>query len=222
MKRFGWKVLTAAVAVPLTVQALSAQLPGIPYGPVMTGLGINVAANYGKPTNSGATGSAWGLTGGLGVANIGISASFGGLTPGSGASSQTTFAGAVGMKLFGGGLTPVTIGAQVGANHTGSFTVGTLTTPATTVVRPGGWVKVSPPLFPLKPWGQVYDEISNQPNAAGNKSEVRFAVGADFNLLLGLGVHAGYDFGTGTNASKFWGIGAHMTFRVPSLGMPGM
>jgi hypothetical protein len=203
------------------VQVASAQLPGIPNGPVMTGLGINVAANYGKPTNSGATGSAWGVMGGLGLANLGISASFGGLTPSSGASSQTTFAGAIGMKLFGGGLTPVTIGAQVGASHISS-SGGAIS--STNNVMPGGWVKVSPPLFPLRPWGQVYELISNNPVATGSttKNETRIVVGADFNLLLGLGVHAGYDFGTGSNSSKFWGVGAHMTFRVPSLGVPGV
>src|SRR5260221_1831888 len=182
MKRFGWKVLAAAVAVPLTVQVASAQLPLIPYGPVNTGLGINVAADYGKPTGTGATGSAWGLTAGLGLANLGFSASFGGIS--ASGSSQSTFAGAIGMKLFGGGLTPVTIGAQVGANHiSSSARFG----PATTNVMPAAWVKVSPPLFPLKPWAQVYDQISNQPfTASGKKSEVRIAVAANFNLLLGL------------------------------------
>lgn len=213
MNRYGRIALTAAVAAAGTVHAASAQLPGIPFGPVNTGLGINVAADYGKPTSGG--GSAWGLTGGLGVSRIGLSASLGG----SGANSQTTFAGAAGLKLFGGGLTPLTIGAQIGANHIGRFTVGTATTPSTTNVMPAVWVKFSPPLFPLKPWAQVYDQISNEPfTASGKKSEVRFVVGANFNLLLGLGVHAGYDFGTGSGSAKFWGVGAHLNFRVP-MGM---
>lgn len=217
MKRFGWKVLTAAVAVPLTVQVASAQLPGIPYGPVNTGLGINVAADYGKGTGSNPP-SAWGLSAGLGLSRIGISASFGALTP-SGGSSLTTFAGMAGLKLFGGGLTPVEIGAQIGANVIGS----TPTSSSATNVLPGAWIKINPPLFPLRPWAQVYDQISNQVfTAAGKKSEVRIAVGASFNLFMGLGVHAGYDFGTGTGSAKGWGIGAHMNFRVPSLGVPGV
>jgi hypothetical protein len=219
MNRYARIALAAAVAAAGTAHAASAQLPVIPYGPVNTGLGINVSADYGKPTSGG--GSAWGVSAGLGLSRLGISASFGGFTPNSG-SSQTAFAGMAGLKLFGGGLTPVEIGAQVGANHVGSFTAGSLTTPSTTNVMPAAWVKVSPPLFPLKPWAQVYDQISNQLNASGKKSELRFAVGANFNLLLGLGVHAGYDFGTGTGSAKSWGIGAHMNFRVPSLGVPGM
>ena len=213
MKRLGWKVLAAAATVPLTVQVASAQLPGIPYGPVNTGLGINVAADYGKPTSGG--GSAWGLTGGLGVSNLGISASYGSWSPPVG-SSQSAFAGMIGMKLFGGGLTPVTIGAQVGGSY--MSVSGT----STAIVMPAAWVKVSPPLFPLKPWGQVYDAISNQANATGSKSEVRYAIGANFNLLLGFGVHAAYDASTKSGGANFWGVGVHMNFRVPSLGVPGV
>jgi hypothetical protein len=221
MNRYARIALAAAVAAAGTAHAASAQLPVIPYGPVNTGLGINVSADYAKPTGSGATGSAWGLSAGLGLSRLGISASFGGLT--GGGTNLTTFGGMAGLKLFGGGLTPVEIGAQVGANVIGSYTVGVTTVSSTTNILPGAWVKINPPLFPLKPWVQVYDLISNQPfTASGGKSEVRFAVGANFNLLLGLGVHAGYDFGSGTGSAKSWGIGAHMNFRVPSLGVPGM
>lgn len=220
MNRYARIALAAAAAAAGTVHAASAQLPVIPYGPVETGLGINVAANYAKQTGSAPTLSAWGVSAGLGLSRLGISASFGGLT--GGGTSLTTFGGMAGLKLFGGGLTPVEIGAQVGANVIGS----TATVSSTTNILPGAWVKISPPLFPLKPWAQVYDLISNQvlnPTvSATKKSEVRFAVGANFNLLLGLGVHAGYDFGSGTGSAKSWGIGAHMNFRVPSLGVPGM
>ena len=216
MKRFGWKVLTAALAVPLTVQALSAQLPGIPYGPVNTGLGINVAADYGKSNVSG-SGAAYGLTGGLGIANLGIQASVGSQTPVSGGSSNTTFAGAAGLKLFGGGLTPVTVGIQVGAGHESFGTGNSITT-----IEPAAWVKVSPPLFPLKPWGQVYYLSGTTSGAATLTKETRATIGANFNLLLGLGVHAAYDFSTKSGGTNFWGVGAHINFRVPSLGVPGV
>src|SRR5262249_8167353 len=108
MTRIGRTALAALAAIT-TVPVAKAQLPGIPYYPVNTGLGINVAADYGKPTGAGTAGHGWGLTGGLGLSSFGLSASFGGSDAGAG--SQTTFAGAVGMKLFGGGLTPVQIGA---------------------------------------------------------------------------------------------------------------
>jgi hypothetical protein len=87
-----------------------------------------------------------------------------------------------------------------------------------TAFMPGAFVRLSPPLFPLKPWAQVYYMTgSNVPDPA---KEVRFAVGADFNLLLGLGLHAGYDWGN--EGGSTWGVGAHFTFRVPGLGVPGV
>ena len=215
MTRIGRTAL-AALAALTTVQVAKAQLPGIPYYPVNTGLGINVAADYGKPTGSGATGHSWGVTGGLGLSNLGLSASFGGADAGAG--SQTTLGGALGMKLFGGGLTPVQIGAQVGVGHVGAPAGGS----AITTFEPAAWVKVSPPLFPLKPFGQVYYVTGTCGTGCSFNNETRVSIGANFNLLLGLGVHAAYDFSTKSGGAKGWGVGAHMNFRVPSLGVPGV
>ena len=39
-------------------------------------------------------------------------------------------------------------------------------------------------------------------------------LGADFNVLMGLGVHAAYDMGKNNNT---WGVGAHLNFRLPSM-----
>lgn len=209
MKRFASVAMAAGLALAASSKA-SAQLPGIPYGPVETGTGISVAADYGKPEGGG---SAYGLTGGIGFSNFGLSASVGAAKP-SGLSSQTSMGGRLGMRLFGGGLNPLTIGAQVGA---GTVKVGVPgSTTRVTAIMPGAFVKVSPPLFPLKPWGQVYYVTGN----SSVTKEVRFAVGANFNLLLGLGVHAGYDWGD--KGGSTWGVGAHFTFHVPGLGVPGV
>jgi hypothetical protein len=209
MKRIG-SVAVAAVLVSATARMAMAQLPGIPYSPVETGTGISVAADYGSP-GSGA--SAYGVTGGLGVSNFGISASVGAAKAGSGLPSQTSFGGRVGMKLFGGGLNPLTIGVQAGASSVKDLSG--LTTSRTTVFLPAAFVRVSPPLFPLKPWGVVYYTAGN----SSVKKEVRFTVGANFNLLLGLGVHGGYDWG---DSGHTWGVGAHFNFHVPGLGVPGV
>ena len=222
MKRFGRIGLVAAVAAAATVQAARAQLPAIPYGPVETGLGVNLSADYGKQDTKAGGQSGYGVTGGIGFSRFGLSASVGALKPTiGGVSAQTSVAGRIGMKLFGGGLVPLTVGAQVGASSANVITpaippaTGTVSTRTTTIL-PALWVRVSPPLFPLKPWGQVY-------YVAGNSSvtkEARFAVGANFNLLLGLGVHAAYDWGN--KGGGWWGVGAHVNIRVPSLGVPGV
>ncbi|HEY2806435.1 MAG TPA: hypothetical protein VGI92_11320 [Gemmatimonadales bacterium] len=208
MKRFG-SLAVAAALVAVSASQAWAQLPGIPYQPVETGTGISIAADYGKPTASN-SGSAYGLTGGLGLGRFGFSASVGAVKP-TGASAQTSFGGRIGIKLFGGGLVPLSVGAQVGASSTKYTSIGGSVTQ--TVVLPALYVKISPPLFPLKPFGVAYYQTGNN----GLKKEARFTVGANFNLLLGLGLHAGYDFGSSGNA---WGVGAHFTFRVP--GLPGV
>jgi hypothetical protein len=216
MKRFGSLAVAAALAAVSASQA-KAQLPDIPYQPVETGTGISIAADYGKPDNKLGGGSAYGLTGGLGLGRFGFSASVGSTKP-SGLSSTTTFGGRAGLKLFGGGLVPVSVGAQVGAGHAKTTSVGGSVT--ITTVLPGAYVRVSPPLFPLKPYGLVYYQTGSCSSTAGSCSiskEVRFTVGANFNLLLGLGVHGEYDAGKSGN---MWGVGAHFNFRVP--GLPGV
>lgn len=213
MKRIG-SIAVATILMAGTAGAAAAQLPGIPYGPVETGTGISLAADYGKPEGGG---SAYGVTGGIGFSQFGLSASVGAFKQGSGTGTKAnaSFGGRLGMKLFGGGLMPVTVGVQVGAGMTKVPTSPT-TTASVTQIMPGAFVRVSPPLFPLKPWGQVY-------YVTGNSSvvkEVRFAVGANFNLLLGLGIHAGYDWGD--KGGSTWGVGAHFSFHVPGLGVPGV
>ena len=210
MKRFA-AVAMAAVALAAATSKASAQLPGIPYGPVETGTGISIAADYGKPNDKAGGGSAYGLTGGIGFSNFGLSASIGAWKPTGITSAQTTLGGRLGMKLFGGGLNPLTVGAEVGASSVRFAGGGG----RVTAFMPGAFVKVSPPLFPLKPWGQVYYTLGN----SNVTKEVRFAVGANFNLLLGLGLHAGYDFG---DSGSTFGLGAHFSFHVPGLGVPGV
>lgn len=210
MKRIG-QVAVAAVALVATARVASAQLPGIPFSPVETGTGISVAADYGDPQG---TGKAYGLTGGVGFSRFGISASAGAFDLGGIIGSSTSIGGRVGMKLLGGGLNPISIGVQVGASSTAN--IGTSGN-RQTVIMPGLFLKVSPPLLPLKPWGLVYYRAgTNLP-----VKEARFAVGANFNLLFGFGVHGAYDWGN--KGGKGWGVGVHFNFRLPGVPMvPGV
>lgn len=213
------RLASLAVAAALTAAGsrAMAQLPGIPYQPVETGTGISIAADYGKPSDSLGGGSAYGLTGGLGLGRIGVSASVGAMKPkGNGATSQTSFGGRAGLKLIGGGLVPLQVGVQVGASSikVANPLGGSVTS---TLVLPGAYVKVSPPLFPLKPFGMVYYRTGSCGSGCSIDKEARFTIGANFNLLLGLGVHAAFDTG---KSGHVWGVGAHFNFRVP--GLPGV
>jgi hypothetical protein len=220
MNRIG-TFAVSAVLMAAAARTAAAQLTGIPYSPVETGTGISIAADYGKPDNKAGGGSAYAVTGGIGFSSFGLSASVGAIKPSGSTSAATQFGGRLGMKLFGGGLMPVTIGAQIGAAHLKITGVGGSFT--TTTILPSVFVRVSPPLFPLKPWGNVYYLTGSCSTTSGTctvEKEVRFAVGVNFNLLLGLGVHAGYDWGNKNGNS--WGVGAHFSFHVPGLGVPGV
>jgi len=202
MRRIGSAVAVALVLVGAAVRPATAQiLNAVPLGVVPTGTGIMVGVDYGKPEGDG---SAYGLTGGLALSRIGAQVSVGTLDPGA-ASNATSFGGQVGMRLFGGGLNPVAIGVQGGIQ---SFEISGSTVKAFPV---GATVRISPPLFPLKPWGVAYYNLSSD---SGVQNEARISVGADFNLILGLGVHAAYDWGDSGSA---WGIGAHFKFSVPGM-----
>ena len=73
-------------------------------------------------------------------------------------------------------------------------------------------VRASIPLFPLKPFAVGYYTLGTKDLVT---KEFRATIGADFNVLFGLGVHAAYDLGTGTNSAKSWAVGAHFNFRLP-------
>jgi len=212
MNRTGSMLVLAILAGAAGATTASAQLPGIPYGPVETGLGLTVAADYGKPNDDAGGGSAYGLTAGLGFSRFGFSASAGMYKPEGATDSEMGLAARLGMRLFGGGLNPIQIGAQVGVS-TISFPVSATADERFTAIMPGAFVKLSPPLFPLKPFGQIYYPTGDV------EEELRFVVGANFNLLLGLGLHAAYDYG---DSGGILGVGAHFTFRVPGLGVPGV
>jgi hypothetical protein len=209
MKRFG-QVAVAAVALMVTAEVASAQLAGIPFGPVATGTGIIVAADYAKPSNDLGGGTAYGLTGGAGFGRFGFTASYGSRDPGgSTIGKSNSYGGVIGMRLFGGGLNPVSVGVQVGGSQTQN--IGTGGSDATFVL-PGAWVKVST-LFPIKPYGVAYYSTgNNRPTGLGD--EARFVIGANLSLLLGFGFHAAYDWG---NTGSTWGVGAHFNFRLPGV-----
>lgn len=203
MKRTG-QLAMVAILTAMAAGAAEAQLLGIPYYPTPTGTGVSASADYGNPDGPG---SAVGLTGGIGFGRFGITAGAGRVDfGGPGSNTEITLGATAGMKLFGGGLNPLSVGAQVGA---GTVSIGGA---RQTWFMPGVNVALSPPLFPLKPFGVAYYTMGDA------QEELHLSVGANFNLLLGLGFHAAYDWADEAGAT--WGVGAHFNFRLP--GLPGM
>jgi len=195
-------IFAAALLLGMTGQAARAQIPGLPFYPTPTGLGVMVSADYADPGHST---SLYALRAGLGFSRFGVTAVAGGYKVSS-LSAKAMYGATAAMKLFGGGVLPVSIAAQAGVGQVKD----PLSNTTTTFVPVGAAARLNVPLFPLKPFAVGYYTLGS----SGVKNEVRVTVGADFNVLMGLGVHAAYDMGKDDNS---WGVGAHLNFRLPSM-----
>jgi len=204
MKRFG-AIAVFAMALMAAARTANAQSIGIPYMPVETGTGIFLSADYADQD----IGTAYGISGGVGLGRFGIMASVGTLDAGATLGDVTSYGARVGMRLFGGGLSPIAVGAQLGAISTQDISP---TGGSQTMILPAAFVRAGLPLFPVKGFGQVYYVTGS--DLASSQEEVRFTIGANLNLLLGFGLHAAYDWG---DSSDGWGIGAHFTFKLPGV-----
>ena len=204
-------VFAAAVVMVLGAQAARAQVPGLPFYPTPTGTGVMASADYAHP---GTSQTLYAIRGGAGFGPFGATAVVGQYKV-TGLSTQTAYGASVAMKLFGGGLLPVSIAAQAGVGQVKT----TITVPllgsvsqTQTAIPVGAAIRANVPLFPLKPFAVGYYVLGSHV-----KQEFRVSIGADFNVFLGLGVHAAYDMGAATGSAKSWGVGAHFNFRLPVM-----
>ncbi len=225
--------ITVAAVLPLAALATAAQaqLAGIPiyYNP-KGGTGLGVAANVGFPNSDAGGGTAYGVTGSFGAGPVTLSAMVGAWKATKQAagyswpSAQTTFGAAGSYRLFGGGMLPIAIAAQVGY---GVIKYPSVTTPlgptpsfTQTTIPVGVGISVDPPLFPLKPW--IAPRMDFVSGGGSSSSNFRVSAGVNFNLVLGLGVHAAVDFGQqkvgSTTVNPFiWSLGAHFNFHMPMM-----
>ena len=225
--------ITAAAAIPLAALATAAQaqLAGIPvYFSPRGGTGVGVAANLGFPNSDAGGGTAYGVAVSLGAGPVTVSGMVGAYKqtsiPGctgtcSWASAATSFGGSLSYKLFGGGLLPVAIAAQAGYGIIKSPAVSFAPSYNITTIPIGVGIEFDPPLFPLKPWIAPRYQITSY-GSGGPSNQSNFAVsgGVNFNLLLGLGVHAAVDWqqvkaGGATITPLILSVGAHFNFHVP-------
>jgi hypothetical protein len=222
MSRIGQVAVALVLPVALVAGTASAQVAGIPvyYNPG-GGTGISAAANYGRPNADGGKGSAWALTGGFGSGPFSVTGSYGRRSP-SGGGDFNTYGGTVAFRLLGGGLLPLSVAPQIGVGYAkvGGFT--------DVEIPIGVGVAVSIPLFPIKPWIAPRVQLSRFSGGglpSANATSYGVTVGANFNLLLGLGFHAAVDM---LKLSKDLdplqptvttiGVGAHFNFHLP-MGM---
>ena len=222
MRRIGQVMIAAALPLVAGATVAQAQLAGIPvYFNPRGGSGIGVAANLGFPDNNAGGGTAYGVAASLGAGPATVTGMVGAWKPKSIASAQTSFGGDIAYRLFGGGLVPVAVSVQGGF---GTVKVGSVTT---STIPIGVGLSIDPPMFPLKPWIAPRIELTRLSGSTGGSvtaSGFRVSAGVNFNLLLGLGVHAAVDWGKvpsklnpATPSTLILGVGAHFNFRVPMM-----
>jgi hypothetical protein len=212
-----------AAALPLVAltTAARAQLSGIPvYFNPRGGVGIGVAGDLGFPNDSAGGGTAYGVAGSLGTGSLTLTGLVGSRSF-KGGSAQPSFGGNASLRLLGGGFLPAAVAVQAGFGTIKASGVRTSTIPV------GLGVSLDPPLFPLKPWiapRWEFTTVSGLPGGTVNTSSFRVSAGVNFNLLLGLGLHAAVDWGqvpAKLKASKpsalIIGVGAHFNFHVPLM-----
>jgi hypothetical protein len=224
MRRIG--KLTIATALPLVALATAAraQLSGIPvyYNP-RGGVGIGVAGDLGFPNTDAGGGTAYGVSGSLGAGPLTFTGMVGAWSP-KGYSGQTSYGGNVAYRLLGGGFLPIAVAVQAGIGQVkmpgpvfGLSSAGTVTR---TTIPVGLGIGFDPPLFPLKPWIAPRVEFTKVSGGGGSSTDFRVSAGANFNLLLGLGVHAAAEWGKIKGTTKnaiIFGVGAHFNFHVPLM-----
>lgn len=219
------KVAVMALPLVLLARAAAAQVAGIPvYYNAGGGTGFSLAANVGKPNSDAGGGAAYALTGALALNRLYLTASVGAYNPSGSTGAENTFGGTASLRIFGGLLMPVSVAVQGGVgvrNEAGGVTDST-----ETEIPIGVAIAPSVPLFPIKPWIAPRVQLSRRSGSGSstNATSVGLSAGVNFNMLLGLGVHAAVDIQKVSSkldpdepTAVILGVGAHFNFRVPMM-----
>ncbi len=241
MKRF--MTFGAALTMSLTFIAgpAGAQMNSIPvmFNP-KGGTGFLVALDIGRGMNTeSGKNTALAFRSALGIGPVTIGGAYGIVNPDQGGTvgrkSQTQYMGNFALRVFGGGLLPVSISLQggVGVLDNSDLNTKVITVP----IGLGIGFSIPTPGFSFDPWiagryAFVRNEVGSQ---TANQNSLGVSGGLNFNFLMGLGFHVAGDWqknplkvvtsgpGTLTVAETkpfVLGIGLNYTFTIP--GLPGV
>ena len=241
MKRF--MTFGAALIVGLTFMAgpAAAQMNSIPvmFTP-KGGTGLLVAFDVGRGVNDkSGKNTALAFRSALLVGPVTIGGGIGIVNPDKGGlvgrETEKQYMGNLALRLFGGGLLPVSISLQGGV---GVLDISDLNTKIITVpIGLGIGFSIPTPGFSFDPWiAGRYAFVRNQGTfQTANQNSFGVSAGLNFNFLMGLGFHIAGDWqtnplkiitsGSGTltvpETKPFvFGIGLNYTFTIP--GLPGV
>jgi hypothetical protein len=242
MKRFAMFAVSVMFGMTLAVQPATAQMNSIPvYFSPKGGTGLLVALDLGKGINDeSGKNTAVAFRSALGVGPVTIGGSVGMVNPyvntTLGREPEAQYMGNIALRIFGGGLLPVSVSLQGGV---GFMSIDDLATDVITVpIGVGFGLSVPAPAFNFEPWiAPRYTFVRSEIGAAPGINQNSFGISAGVNLgfLMGLGLHIAGDWQTnpeefvtegpltvGLRETKPFvlGIGLNYTIRIP--GLPGV
>jgi opacity protein-like surface antigen len=214
-------VITSALLVLALTTTAVAQNPGLPVINSGVSTGLTLSGDVGFPSDDAGGGTAFGLTGKVGLGPLGVSASVSRWKPDGFDESNTSLGGTVNLKLFGGPLIPFAVTAQAGAARTKIEDVSIYHFP----IGVSFSARIPTTVIGIKPWVAPRIDImriSAIPGLPGSDSETEsnfgFSAGVDLNLLSGLGFHVAYDYVKFEGGSDtIFGVGLHYGLNIPGL-----
>lgn len=211
-------VLTSATLILALTATAGAQNPGLPVYNSGFGSGITLAGDVGFPSDAAGGGTAFGLTGKVGLGPLGVSATVSRWKPDGFSESSTSLGSTVNLKLFGGPLIPFAVTAQAGASRTKFMDVSLYHFP----IGVSFSARIPTTVIGIKPWIAPridFARISGIPGVdAQTESNFGFSAGVELNLLSGLGLHAAYDYVKVDGGSDtIFGVGLHYGLNLPGL-----
>ena len=235
MKRFMTFGAALIMGSSLLAGPAVAQMNSIPvYFNPKGGTGLLVAADLGRGINAeSGKNTAVAFRTALGIGPVTIGGSVGRVNPDEGVlvvdrKWETQYMGNIALRVFGGGLLPVSISLQGGV---GVLDISDLSTKIVTVpIGLGIGFRVPTPGFSFDPWiAGRYTFVRNEVGLVTvNQNSFGISGGLNFNFLMGLGFHVAGDWQrnpfksvTVPETKPFvLGIGLNYTFRIP--GLPGV
>ncbi len=241
MKRFMTFGAALIMGSSLFASPAVAQMNSIPvYFNPKGGSGLMVAADLGRGINAeSGKNTAVAFRTALGIGPVTIGGSVGLVNPDEGVpvgrEPESQYMGNIALRVFGGGLLPVSISLQGGV---GVLDISDLDSMIVTVpIGLGIGFSVPTPGFSFDPWiAGRYTFVRNEVALlTANQNSFGISAGLNFNFLMGLGFHVAGDWqknplkivtsGPGTltvSETKPFvlGIGLNYTFTIP--GLPGV
>jgi len=204
--------LTAFAAAPAAAQWLGMPVWNNPKG----GTGVTINGDLAMPNSSLNKGTAFGVRGTLGLANISLTAGLSSWKPKGAAGSYTSVGGNAAFKIIGGSLIPVALNLQLGAATVSAANL----TPKLTRLTAGGGIAVSVPTpgISIEPYLSLTNRWYKYSGLSGTNSNFGWMLGSNVNFGM-LGFHLAYDSESlGGSTGGIFAIGAHVALKAP-IGM---